>query len=194
MIMPKLIKPFLQTTICDNWNDERSGGHYKLNLILFWMQGILWIVYLINDSCMATGKKDKLRRTSVRVLGDSEIISLVHSPVAMQYLYTFHARVPAYNVLPSLSQRNITQIFCQLDIARFVMLWKRFRHMHGPYSWCLPLSLILNSSFSFPLNRANGLNIDLMSKQGCQTSNPQENRNIKYWTTIMDEWTILKGS
>ena len=58
---------------------------------------------------MATGKKDELKRKSVRVLGDTEIISLVHSPVAIQHLYTFHARVPAYNVVLSLSQRNNAQ-------------------------------------------------------------------------------------
>ena len=72
---------------------------------------------VIDDSCMATGKKDKLKRTSVRVLGDSEIILLVHSPVTMQHLYTFHARVAAYDVLASLSQRNIAHIFCQFDIT-----------------------------------------------------------------------------
>ena len=83
---------------------------------------------LIDDSCMATGKKDKLKRTSVRVLGDSEIISLVHSPVTMQHLYTFHARVPAYDVLASLSHGTLHTSFAN-SISRFVMFWKRFRHM-----------------------------------------------------------------
>ena len=60
---------------------------------------------------MATGRKDEMKRASVRVIGDSEIISLLHSSVSMQHLYTFHARVPAYDVLPSLSQRNDARIF-----------------------------------------------------------------------------------
>ena len=86
---------------------------------------------------------------------------------------------------------SITRV--TIPISRFVMFWKRFRHMHCPYSWSLPLSLMLNSSFFFPLNWAPGLNADLMSKRGCQTSNPQENGNITYWTTMMDDWTTLKG-
>ena len=154
------------------------------------MQDILWILSLINDSCMETGKKDELKITSVRDLSDSEIISLFHWPVAMQSLCTFHARVPAYNVLPS---GTLHTSFAN-SISRFVMFWKRFRHVHCPYSWSLPSSLILKSSYFFSLNWANGLNLDLMSKRGCQTSNPQENGNITYWTTIMVDWTILKGS
>ena len=78
------------------------------------------------------------------------------------------------------------------SISCFVMFWIGFRHMHCPFSWSLPLSLILNSSFFFPMNWGNGLNVDLMSKRGCQTSNPQENGNITYWTTIMDDWTTLE--
>ena len=49
------------------WEKRRT---LQIKSYSFLMQGILWIVSLINDSCMATGKKDELKRTGVRVLGD----------------------------------------------------------------------------------------------------------------------------
>ena len=85
---------------------------------------------LINDSCMASDKKDQLRRTSVRVLSDSEIILHVHSPVAKQYLYTLHARVPVNNVLPS----GTLHTFFANSISRFVMFWKSFLSYALPFS------------------------------------------------------------
>ena len=67
---------------------------------------------------------DNGKTSSVRALGDSEIISFVPLAIAMQHLYTFHERVrsTSSHAYPN----GILHIFFSISISHFLIFSENF--------------------------------------------------------------------